>query len=92
MNTAPDNSNERIWFAEFDVMQSAAASLRAAYTRRTVAASSEAEKQWWQDRAVRVHDFTFRAVDTDREDLLARTLLLRDELHRIGGLTDGGRV
>jgi len=34
-----------IYFAEFDVMKSVAASLRAAYSNRVLAADNEAEKQ-----------------------------------------------
>ncbi|MGP5147574.1 hypothetical protein [Corynebacterium variabile] len=36
-----------IFFAKFDVMKSAAASLEAAYSNRVIAAETEAARQWW---------------------------------------------
>lgn len=75
-----------IYFAEFDVMKSVAASLRAAYSNRVPAADTEAEKQWWDNRRMSLPEFTRDAVDTDRDDLVLRTRLMREEFLRIGGL------
>lgn len=83
---------DRIWFAEFDVLKSCAATLRAAYTRRAVAATSPAEYEWWQEKAVATHAVVNNARDRDRDDLLTRCRLVTAELEQIGGLTDGGRV
>lgn len=87
-----DSDEGRIWFAEFDVLKSCAATLRAAYTRRAVAATSSAEYEWWQGKAVATHDVVNNARDRDRDDLLTRCRLVTAELDLIGGLTDGGRV
>lgn len=76
----------RIYFAEFDVMKSVAASLEVAYSNRFRAADTEAEKQWWQTRRRTLPEFTRGAVDTDRDDLVRRTRLMREEFLRIGGL------
>jgi hypothetical protein len=75
-----------IYFAEFDVMKSVAASLEVAYSNRFRAADTEAEKQWWDNRRMSLPEFTRDAVDTDRDDLVLRTRLMREEFLRIGGL------
>jgi len=75
-----------IHFAEFDVMKSVAASLNAAYSNRVIAADTEAEKQWWKSRRRTLPELTRDAVDTDRDDLVRRTRLMREEFLRIGGL------
>ena len=75
-----------IYFAEFDVMKSVAASLEVAYSNRFRAANTEAEKQWWDNRRMSLPEFTRDAVDTDRDDLVLRTRLMREEFLRIGGL------
>lgn len=75
-----------IFFAEFDVMKSAAASLEAAYSNRVIAAETEAARQWWRSRQDMLPGFTRDAVDTDRDDLMLRTRLMREEFLRIGGL------
>lgn len=85
-------SGGRVWFAEYDVLKSCAATLRAAYTRRAVAATTDAERQWWRGKALATHDVVDHARDRDRDDLMTRCRLLTDELDQIGGLTDGGRV
>lgn len=87
-----DGDEGRIWFAEFDVLKSCAATLRAAYTRRAVAAASPAEHEWWQNRAIATYEVVDNARERDRDDLLTRCQLLTTELKQIGGLTDGGRV
>lgn len=87
-----DGPPERIWFAEYDVLKSCAATLRAAYTRGAVAATTSAERQWWRGKALATHDVVDQARDRDRDDLMTRCRLLTDELDQIGGLTDGGRV
>lgn len=75
-----------IYFAEFDVMKSVAASLEVAYSNRFRAANTKAEKQWWDNRRMSLPEFTRDAVDTDRDDLVLRTRLMREEFLRIGGL------
>lgn len=75
-----------IYFAEFDVMKSVAASLEVAYSNRVIAADTEAEKQWWRSKQDVVPTFVRDAVDTDRDDLVRRTRLMSEEFLRIGGL------
>lgn len=62
------------------------ASLEVAYSNRFRAADTEAEKQWWDNRRMSLPEFTRDAVDTDRDDLVLRTRLMREEFLRIGGL------
>ncbi|MCJ7858210.1 hypothetical protein [Corynebacterium kalidii] len=81
----------QIYFAEYDVMKSVAASLGVAYSNRRRAASTEAERLWWESRRTALREFVAAAVDTDREDLVGRTRLMRDEFDRIGGLGSPGR-
>lgn len=81
----------QIYFAEYDVMKSVSASLGVAYSNRRRAASSEAERQWWESRRTSLRQFVAEAVDTDQEDLLARTRLMRAEFDRLGGLGSPGR-
>ncbi|MGP9725344.1 hypothetical protein ACT3SZ_15145 [Corynebacterium sp. AOP40-9SA-29] len=81
----------QIYFAEYDVMKSVSASLGVAYSNRRRAASSEAEQQWWESRRTSLRQFVAEAVDTDQEDLLARTRLMRAEFDRLGGLGSPGR-
>ena len=87
-----DREGTQIWFAEYDVMCSLAASLRAAFMRRAMAASTAAEEQWWDARTDSVEVIVDGADDRDRDDLLDRCDLFRAEFDRIGGLTDSGRV
>lgn len=82
----------RIFFAEYDVMKSAASTLKVAYSNRVRAASTEGDRQWWVSRRRALRDYVAGAVDTDREDLINRTRVMRDELHHIGGLTVSSSV
>jgi hypothetical protein len=79
-------TKERIFFAEYDVMKSVAASLTAAYGNRVRAATTEAERDWWDAKRHNLPHFLRAAVDTDRDDLVSRTRQMREEYHRIGGL------
>ncbi|WP_125196393.1 hypothetical protein [Corynebacterium bovis] len=79
-------------YAMYDVMKSMATSLRVAYGRRARAASTTEEREHWRAKRLGVRDIVAGAVDTDREDMIARTKMMRDEFDRIGGLSDGGRV
>ncbi|MEL4163091.1 hypothetical protein [Corynebacterium bovis] len=79
-------------YAMYDVMKSMAASLRVAYGRRGMAASTAEDREYWDAKYQGVRDIVAGAVDTDREDMIARTKMMRDEFDRIGGLSDGGRV
>lgn len=81
----------QIYFAEYDVMKSVAASLGVAYSNRGHAANTTAEKQWWESRRTAVRDYVAAAVDTDKEDLVARTRTMRAEFDRLGGLGSPGR-
>lgn len=80
-------TKDRIYFAEFDVMKSAEASLGVAYSNRIMHADTSAERQWWEAKESALPDFVHEAVDTDREDLVQRTRMMREEFKRIGGLT-----
>lgn len=67
-------------------MKSVAASLEVAYSNRVIASETEAEKQWWKTHRRTLPELTRDAVDTDRDDLVRRTRLMREEFLRIGGL------
>lgn len=80
-------TKDRIFFSEYDVMKSVAASLEVAYSNRIMHATTNAERQWWEAKELALHDFVRAAVDTDPEDLVRRSRLMRDEFKRIGGIT-----
>jgi hypothetical protein len=84
-------TKDQIYFAEYDVMKSVSASLDAVYFNREGAATTEAERQWWNDRHTALREYVAAAVDTDKEDLLSRTRTMRDEFDRLGGLGSPGR-
>lgn len=84
-------TDQEIFFAEYDVMKSAQASLTAAYGNRARAATTDAERQWWNDKYDALPKFVRAAVHTDRDDLLTRTRQMREEYLRIGGLTAPAR-
>lgn len=84
-------TKRHIYFAEYDVMKSVSASLDVAYFNRRQAATTEAERQWWNDRHTSLRGYVESAVDTDREDLVARTRTMRAEFDRLGGLGSPGR-
>ncbi|MGP9723796.1 hypothetical protein ACT3SZ_07280 [Corynebacterium sp. AOP40-9SA-29] len=79
-----------IYFAEYDVMKSISASLGVAYSNRKRAADTEAERQWWESRRQDLLKYVAAAVDTDREDLVTRSKIMRAEFDRIGGLGSPG--
>ena len=80
-----------IYFAEYDLMKSMSAALGVAYSNRRRAASTEAEKQWWESRRIAVRDYVAAAVDTDSEDLVTRARIMLAEFDRLGGLGSPGR-
>lgn len=86
-----DRVSTQIFFAEYDVVCSLAASLRAACMRRAMAATTATEEQWWDARTDSVDAIVEGADARDRADLLERCDLLRAEFDQIGGLTDNGR-
>lgn len=80
-------TDKHIYFAEYDVMKSAAASLTVAYSNRVRAAASDSERQWWENQRAALDRYVRGTVDTDRDDLVSRTRTMHAEFERIGGFT-----
>lgn len=80
-------TDKHIYFAEYDVMKSAAASLTVAYSIRVRAAATDSERQWWETRRSALDRYVRSTVDTDRDDLVSRTRTMHAEFERIGRLT-----
>lgn len=79
-------TEEPIYFAEYDVLKSAAASLRVAYSNRVRSATNPGERQWWESQRAALDQYVRGAADTDRDDLINRTRKIHAEFELIGGL------
>lgn len=73
-------TNERIWYAELDVMLTAASALKAAYLRRCAVLDDADERAELSRRILAIEAITLAANETDRADLQARTQTLTDKL------------
>lgn len=84
-------TDKRIYFSEFDVLNSVKTQLSVAYARRAGKADSEVEKQWWWAQSKALEAFYHQADDTNRQDLIDRTRALKKTLDVLGGVTGNGQ-